>query len=74
MSKDPPSMDEKDIPSPSTRTQAQYDADKAAGFVPYSKTFDRNSWSEEKARREELASRGLDWRNEPPYGKGKQGT
>jgi hypothetical protein len=36
-----PSMDDKDIPSPPTRTTAQYDADCAAGIQRVGKPRDR---------------------------------
>lgn len=60
----PPSMDQKDTPSPPTRTQAQYDADKAAGIHPYGKPYDRTSWElHVKACR----AAGLDPEDAPPH-------
>jgi hypothetical protein len=40
----PPSMDEKHIPSPPTRTVEEYEADKAAGIFRGGKPYDRTSW------------------------------
>lgn len=41
----PPSMDDKDTPSPPVLTHAQYEANKAAGINRYGKTYDRVSWA-----------------------------
>lgn len=64
MTKGVPSMDDKDTPSPPTRTQAQYDADKAAGINPYGKPYDRIAWELHAAACKEA---GLDPEEAPPH-------
>lgn len=56
MSKRPPSMDEKHIPSPPVVTQEQYDAMKAAGDNRFGegKPYDRTSWELHRKACEEM--------------------
>jgi hypothetical protein len=50
MTKPTPSMDDKSIPSPPTRTVAEYEADKARGVQPVGRPVDAKTRSEENQK------------------------
>lgn len=64
MSTRPPSMDDKDTPSPPRRSHEQYEADKAAGINPFGKPYDRTSW---ELHANACVAAGLDPETAPPH-------
>lgn len=53
----PPSMDDKDTPSPPSRSAEKYELDKIAGINPWGRAYDRTEWALHVAACKEL---GLD--------------